>query len=268
MLPVTASIGSNPSNTVPVVEPNFSKKVTFDKDEFARRSHYSSMVEGARACGLTTTLRTCLLGDHLAAKLGVNPGDPLLIGRHSASHRRILSTGAAEDDQVRCPALPGRRNSWVSRAPVRRIYVSALTKPEDAFARRDPRTMTPEMFERWNCSPYAQSISYQLQGAIPPPMRNKFVRSRKTKHGSSRIRPDGCCHAGCPFASALAVSAAMATAMFERRVEVGLMRALGAGSLSVALLFFAEALLLALIGRALSDSGPGRCSRTRSAAPF
>jgi putative ABC transport system permease protein len=50
------------------------------------------------------------------------------------------------------------------------------------------------------------------------------------------------------LASALAVSAAMATAIFERRAEVGLMKALGAGKLAVAAVFFAEAALLALLG--------------------
>jgi putative ABC transport system permease protein len=49
------------------------------------------------------------------------------------------------------------------------------------------------------------------------------------------------------LASALAVSASMATAVFERRGEVGLMKALGAGNLGVAVLFFAEAALLAVI---------------------
>jgi putative ABC transport system permease protein len=53
------------------------------------------------------------------------------------------------------------------------------------------------------------------------------------------------------FASALAVSAAMATAIFERRAEVGLMKALGAGKVAVASVFFAEATLLALIGGAV-----------------
>jgi putative ABC transport system permease protein len=53
------------------------------------------------------------------------------------------------------------------------------------------------------------------------------------------------------LASALAVSAAMATAIFERRSEVGLMKALGAGNFSVATLFFAEAALLALLGGAV-----------------
>jgi len=36
--------------------------------------------------------------------------------------------------------------------------------------------------------------------------------------------------------------------IFERRAEVGLMRALGAGTFAVAALFFAEAFLLALLG--------------------
>jgi putative ABC transport system permease protein len=39
----------------------------------------------------------------------------------------------------------------------------------------------------------------------------------------------------------------MATAVIERRGEVGLMKALGAGNLAVAVLFFAEGGLLALL---------------------
>jgi putative ABC transport system permease protein len=59
------------------------------------------------------------------------------------------------------------------------------------------------------------------------------------------------------FASALAVSAAMATAIFERRAEVGLMKALGAGKFAVASIFFAEATLLALIGGVVGFAAGG-----------
>jgi putative ABC transport system permease protein len=193
-----------------------------------------------------------LVGDHLAAKLGVNSGDPLLLADKQHRIAGILSTGAAEDDQVVAP-LSLAQELLGKPGAVRRIYVSALTKPEDAFARRDPRTMTPEMFERWNCSPYAQSIAYQLQGAIPHSHAEQ-IRQVAQNEGTVLSRIKGLMllvTLAALFASALAVSAAMATAMFERRVEVGLMRALGAGSLSVALLFFAEALLLALIGGAV-----------------
>src|SRR6185437_897844 len=57
------------------------------------------------------------------------------------------------------------------------------------------------------------------------------------------------------LASALAVSAAMATAIFERRREVGLMKALGAGNISVAALFFVEAALLAILGGTAGFAG-------------
>jgi putative ABC transport system permease protein len=57
------------------------------------------------------------------------------------------------------------------------------------------------------------------------------------------------------LAAALAVSAAMATAIFERRGEVGLMKALGAGNSAVAALFFTEAALLALLGGSVGFAG-------------
>jgi len=57
------------------------------------------------------------------------------------------------------------------------------------------------------------------------------------------------------LASALAVSAAMATAIFERRHDVGLMKALGAADVSVASLFFAESALLALLGGLVGFAG-------------
>src|SRR6266446_2266789 len=78
----------------------------------------------------------------------------------------VLSTGTTEDDQVVAP-LALAQDIVAKPGAVRRIYVSALTKPEDAFARRDPKSLSGPMYERWYCSPYPQSIAYQLQEAIP-----------------------------------------------------------------------------------------------------
>ena len=49
----------------------------------------------------------------------------------------ILSTGGSEDDQVVAPIALAQEILGKPGA-VRRVYVSALTKPEDALARRDP----------------------------------------------------------------------------------------------------------------------------------
>jgi putative ABC transport system permease protein len=118
------------------------------------------------------------------------------------------------------------------------------------LARRDPKTMNPELFDRWYCSPYVQSIAYQLQETIPHSHAEQ-IRQVAQNEGTVLSRIKGLMllvTLAALFASALAVSAAMATAIFERRAEVGLMRALGAGSVSVAFVFLAEAALLALLG--------------------
>src|SRR5256885_622880 len=50
------------------------------------------------------------------------------------------------------------------------------------------------------------------------------------------------------LAAALAVGASSAASVIERRTEIGLMKALGAGSATVGFLLVAEQLLLALVG--------------------
>jgi len=248
MLPVSARLGGL-NNTVPVIGTYFSKQVRFGNDNFATGVRITHPWWKVRGAWPDDNSQDVLVGEHLADKFAVNPGDSLVVAGRKHRVSGILSTGAAEDDQIVAP-LALAQEILGKPGAVRRIYVSALTKPEDAFARRDPKTMSPEMFERWNCSPYAQSIAYQLQGAIPHSHAEQ-IRQVAQNEGTVLSRITGLMllvTLAALFASALAVSAAMATTIFERRAEVGLMRALGAGTFAVAALFFAEALLLALLG--------------------
>ena len=153
---------------------------------------------------------------------------------------------------------------------MRRLYVSALTKPEDALSRRDPKSMNPEMFDRWYCSPYVASIAYQLQEAIPHSHAEQ-IRQIAQNEGTVLSRIKGLMllvTLAALFASALAVSAAMATAIFERRKEVGLMRALGAGNISVAALFFCGSSAAGADWWRRQDLLGERCWRDRFAARF
>jgi putative ABC transport system permease protein len=190
-----------------------------------------------------------LLGERLAQQLHLGAGDRVRINGEDHRVSGILSTGGSEDQRVVAPLAVAQRLLGRPGA-VRRIYVSALTKPEDALARRDPRSMSGAVFDRWYCSPYVQSIAYQLQESIPH-SRAEQIRQVAQNEGTVLARIKGLMllvTLAALLASALAVSAAMATAIFERRGEVGLMKALGAGQFPIAVLFLAEAALLALFG--------------------
>lgn len=246
MLPVRVSLGDE--NNVTLLGTYFARHVVLGKQDFVtgvRTTHPWWKVQGAWP---DDSSEDVLIGDHLAAKLNRTVGQEIEITGHPHRVAGILSTGGPEDSQVVAPLSLAQQIVGKPGA-VRRIYVSALTKPEDAFARRDPKSMSPEMYDRWYCSPYAQSIAFQLQEAIPHSHAEQ-IRQVAQNEGTVLSRIQGLMlliTLAALLASALAVSASMATAVVERRGEVGLMKALGAGNLAVAVLFFAEAALLALL---------------------
>jgi len=255
MLPITVHLDI-PAASASLLGTYFSKQLSFGKEEFTtgvRITHPWWKVQGAWP---DDNSQDVLVGESLATKLGRNAGDELEIGGQPHRITGILSTGGAEDNQIVAPIAVAQQLLGKPGA-VRRLYVSALTKPEDALARRDPKTMNPEMFDRWYCSPYVASIAYQLQEAIPHSHAEQ-IRQIAQNEGTVLSRIKGLMllvTLAALFASALAVSAAMATAIFERRTEVGLMKALGADNVSVAALFFTEAMLLALIGGVVGFAG-------------
>ncbi len=249
MLPVDVTLDGG--NRAELVGTYFAKQVHFGKETYTtgvRTTHPWWKVRGAWPDDETTDV---LVGERLAAKLNVKEGSRLRFSGREAKVDGILSTGGAEDDQIVAPLALAQQVLGKPNA-VRRVYVSALTKPEDALARRDPDTMSPAMRDRWYCTPYVQSIAFQLKETIPHSEAEQ-IRQVAQNEGTVLERIKGLMlliTIAALLASALAVSAAMATAIFERRTEVGLMKALGAGNNSVAALFFCEAALLAVLGGA------------------
>jgi putative ABC transport system permease protein len=198
-----------------------------------------------------------LLGKRLAAAVGGQGGDTVQISGHQVHVSGVLDTGGPEDDAVVVPLAFAQELAGKPGA-VRRVLVSALTKPEDAFGRRDPTSMNPADRDRWYCSPYANSIAFQLREALPGAQAEQ-IRQVAQNEGAVLGRIQGLMllvTLAALLASALAVAAAMATAILERRKEVGLMKALGAGDGTVAAVFYTEAGLLA-IGGGLVGYGAG-----------
>jgi putative ABC transport system permease protein len=253
MLPVNAAVErEGKREDVTLLGTYFAKKLTYGTEEFTtgvRNTHSWWKVAGAWP---EDESRDVLVGERLAARLGEKAGDTLAIGGRPLHVSGTLSTGGAEDDEIVAP-LTLAQEILGKPGAVRRVYVSALTKPEDAFARRDPKSLSGAIYDRWYCTPYPQAIALQLTEAIPHSHAEQ-IRQVAQNEGAVLTRIEGLIFLitlAALFASALAVSAAMATTIFERRAEVGLMKALGAGKLAVASIFFAEAALLALIGGVL-----------------
>lgn len=248
MLPVNVNSGGQ---SLVLLGTYFSKHVAYGTEDFVtgvRKTHPWWKVQGEWPDDASQDV---LLGEQAASRLGDRVGDSIEISGQPHHITGILSTGGVEDDQIVAP-LRVAQEVLGKPGAVRRIYVSALTKPEDSFARRDPKSLSGPEYDRWYCSPYAQSIAYQLQEAIPYSHAEQ-IRQVAQNEGTVLSRIQGLMlliTLAALVASGLAVSAAMAATMFERRNEVGLMRALGAGSSSIAALFFTEAALLALAGGA------------------
>jgi putative ABC transport system permease protein len=198
----------------------------------------------------------CVVGKSFAARSGVKIGSTVAINTPrknlSLLVTGILSGGGPEDDAIVAPIgiaqeIAGKPGAY------RRLYVSALTKPEDDFGRRDPATMKPDELERWSCSPYVSSIAYSIKQVLPG-SDVRVIRRVAEGEGAilTRVRTLlWLVTFASLLAAALAVGASSAASVIERRTEIGLMKALGAGSGTVGFLLAAEQLLLALVGGGL-----------------
>jgi putative ABC transport system permease protein len=205
-----------------------------------------------------------LVGRRLAERLNLQLGQALTLAAPregnapsaSASPaefivRGILETGGPEDSQVLASLASVQR--WAGlEGKVRRIEISALTKPEDAFARSDVSRLSGEEFDRWYCTPYASSIAYQIQQAIPEAQAKPVYHVAETE-GRILNRVDvlmALLVVAALVAAGLAVASMMLATVLERREEIGLFKALGATDARVAAVFLLEASAIGVLGGA------------------
>jgi putative ABC transport system permease protein len=197
----------------------------------------------------------CLIGSGRAQKMNLKVGDTVNIATDNAASAKslrvvgIVTTGGPEDSGIVGPLNIAQALS-TKDAQYRQLYVSALTKPEDAFARRDPKSMTPADYDKWYCSPYVSSIALQISQVLKGADVHVI---RRVADGEGRILTRvrtllWLVTIAALLAAALAVGASAAASVIERRAEIGLMKALGADSALVGILLAAEQMLIAFVG--------------------
>jgi len=194
-----------------------------------------------------------VVGASLASRAGIRPDDSFLarVGGHEIllHARGILTSGGAEDQAIVAPLwlvqqLTGHGGEY------RRLAVSALTVPEDEFAKRDPDTMTPTDYDRWFCTPYISSIAFQIKQSLPG-AEVRVVRQVAETEGRVLRRLSALLwlvSVTALVSVALVIGSTSATTVLERRKEIGLMKALGAGRGRIVGLFVAEQVFVAVCG--------------------
>jgi putative ABC transport system permease protein len=255
--------------SVPLLGTYFSRILRFGNDQFATGAKITFPWWKVNGAWPADDSDNVLIGEKLAGERGIAVGQQVEINRKPYPVAGILSTGGPEDGEVVAPLALAQVISSQPGA-VGKIFVSARTKPEDAFARRNPDTLSPADRDRWYCSAYPQSIAYQIQEVIPHSHAEQ-IRQVQQNEGNILSRIEGLMlliTLAALFTSGLAVSAAMATAMFERREEIGLMKALGAGQLMLSAIFVTEAVLLACAGGLVGFAGGALLARKLGNAIF
>ena len=259
----------------------FDKPVQVDKGQVFRTGlkelHPAWKVQGGWLTeDETAGSARCLVGTRLAKRLGVQPGQTISIQVADSSHNDsgqgigavqaasklqlvvhgLLDTGGPEDDQLFAPLAAVQRAANLD-GRIRRVEVSALTKPEDAFGRSDVTKMNAEEFERWTCTPYVRSIAYQIEQAMPGAAAKPVYQVAETE-GKILDRVGilmWVLAAAALITAALAVTSMMLATVLERRAEIGLFKSLGASDSHVATLFMLEASSIGLAGGAIGYLG-------------
>ena len=195
------------------------------------------------------------LGQTLATALGLRPGEVVTLEVGGRALRAPVSgvvfAGGLEDGQAwlaleRLQALTGRAGE------VDRVWLSALVKPEPPRAEPDP-VRDPRGFERWECTAYpsnlASTFRERLSGAEVLPMSEVLAGEGRVVERLDLLMV--LLGLAALTASTLGLLSTTAATVVERRVEIALMRSLGASSRQLGALLFGETLMVAALGGAL-----------------
>lgn len=203
-------------------------------------------------------LQGVMVGETIAKQLNLKLGDslelisPLTNKKITLTVNNIFHSGGVEDSQLYV-SLPVAQNLANKDGLVERVEVSALTTPENDLARKaaqDPNSLSRTEWDTWYCTAYISSIAYQLEELMPD-VRVKAIMQVAESEGSILQKTQLLMLLLTVLSlicSALAISNLVTANVIERSTEIGLLKALGATNISVAMLILTEILIIALLG--------------------
>ncbi|MBR0572640.1 MULTISPECIES: ABC transporter permease [Pasteurellaceae] len=196
-----------------------------------------------------------LIGKQLAKKTGWKQNTVVhLNGKQNirVTIAGILDSGDDNDDSL-ILSLSDAQKLLGLQGKIQSINVSALTVPENELSHRahnDLDTLDADEYDRWFCTAYASSISFQLEKALSNVVVNP-VWQVAASEGVIISKIQSLLFMvtlAALLAAAMGISSLMTNAILQRSKEIGLMKALGATVSEIYLLFYSESILCSLIG--------------------
>lgn len=192
---------------------------------------------------------TVAAGSGLSERFRIKKGDALQVDGRDFIVSGIFETGGGEESWLLMD-LRSLQELKNMDGKVSRVFISALTKPMDDFAYRDPDSMNQTEYEKWYCTGYVTTIASQLEevfaGSTAKPVW-KVAGTEGRVLGKLNLLIYILSFI-ILIAAALSVSTTMIMSLLRRVEEIGLMKAVGADSTKILIIFLSEGLIIGLIG--------------------
>ena len=198
----------------------------------------------------------CMVGTLLAKQEGYKVGDTLTVstqyGTKSLRIVGIFDAGGEEDSQI-YSSLHTVQDLCDAKGYVSSIEVSDLNTPDNELAAKaaiDPISLPNAQYERWYCTAYVSSISYQIQEVITDSVASP-VRQVAESEGAIMEKTEllmVLITILSLIGSALGITNLVTASVMERSQELGLMKALGATDGSITFLVLTEVVITAVFG--------------------
>lgn len=197
-----------------------------------------------------------IVGSLVAGRNNLKVGDTFTVETKNGSKelmvKGIFNAGDEEDEHIYLPLSTvqqlANRNGLVSR-----IEVSALTTPDNELSRRaaqDPKSLSIKDWETWYCTAYVSAICYQIDEVITDSV-SKPIRQVAESEGAILEKTQLLMLLITILSligSALGISNLVTASVMERSKEIGLLKAVGANNLPVAILVLTEIMITGIAG--------------------
>lgn len=164
----------------------------------------------------------------------------------------IFESGGEEDQYMYVP-LPVAQEFAGKTNVVNKVEVSALTTPDNDLARkaaRNPLSLTIKEWEVWYCTAYVSAICYQIQevmtDSVAKPIRQVAESEGDILNKTTLLMV--LITVLSLIGSALGISNLVTAGVMERRTEIGLQKAVGAGNGIIIATILTEIALTGIFG--------------------